>query len=737
MTVSLSLLAGAGWQFFDDNGTPLTGGLLYTYEAGTTTPLTTYTDSNGNVANSNPIVLDAAGRVPYQVWLTSSASYKFILKTSTGVTVWTEDDVFGGVLSADVLFAQSGIGAVTRTAQDKMRDVFSFEDFGAAGNNSTDDTAAIQAAIDAVAARPAGLGLVTGKPGAQYKITGTLLLRSGVQIDLCGSTIIQYTSNTPIISAPISSSIQNWSLSNGVLRFATQQTASDTSAYGIRLANGALSYNWTIDSVSVVKARIGLFCPNTSGTFAFVGQIQNFVANDCAEWAIYLDCDSGFGANTNLVFNNCWALQTAGAEQPSSKGFYFNACVMSQWQSLFADHIQGQFLFAQTCTGWFGVLTAESTDVEVGPNALTSVVSFANVDASVEVLKFIGNNFKTYNSFVANVTGSIAVGNTITGATSGATGTVRTISGSGPGTTITYYMTNGTIFSAGENILVAGVSQGTVTTATSQTGNIYIFRGIAATYDRPFTTIINNYITESNTYTGQNIYDVVPTSNIPATSGFCWIYNWSAKTDRSVVLADSATPPKSIRYWNGDNRYYTLGMTADAAWDGNVTNYVASEMNASNSFSGYSPTALDRQLRFKSTAPGFNRDGGLTLYGVDGSGNEIWRTKALRLRTDAVGEPRLSLVAPSDANGSWEILTSSASNVETRRLAGTKTGSILAGAPAALATNASDGFLYVPTCAGTPTGAPTAQTGLVPIVVDTTNNKLYFYSGGAWRDAGP
>jgi hypothetical protein len=67
----------------------------------------------------------------------------------------------------------------------------------------------------------------------------------------------------------------------------------------------------------------------------------------------------------------------------------------------------------------------------------------------------------------------------------------------------------------------------------------------------------------------------------------------------------------------------------------------------------------------------------------------------------------------------------------------TATGSFVAGAQAALATTATDGFLYVPTCAGTPTGVPTAITGMAPIVVNTTNNKLYFYSGGAWRDAGP
>lgn len=64
-------------------------------------------------------------------------------------------------------------------------------------------------------------------------------------------------------------------------------------------------------------------------------------------------------------------------------------------------------------------------------------------------------------------------------------------------------------------------------------------------------------------------------------------------------------------------------------------------------------------------------------------------------------------------------------------------GNIVAGASAALATTATNGFLYVPTCAGTPTGTPTAITGMAPIVVNTTNNKLYFYSGGAWRDAGP
>lgn len=95
MAVILSPLAGAGWQFFDNSGLPLAGGLLYTYAAGTTTPLATYSNSGGGTANANPIVLDSAGRVSGEVWLTTGSSYKFVLKTSAGVTIWTNDNIAG------------------------------------------------------------------------------------------------------------------------------------------------------------------------------------------------------------------------------------------------------------------------------------------------------------------------------------------------------------------------------------------------------------------------------------------------------------------------------------------------------------------------------------------------------------------------------------------------------------------------------------------------------------------
>jgi len=103
MSVSLSLFAGAGQQFFTDNGVPLAGGLVYTYAAGTTTPQATYTASTGSVANSNPIVLDSAGRVPYEIWLTNNVSYKFIVKDSTFVQIGSYDNLTGqGTVLSDL-----------------------------------------------------------------------------------------------------------------------------------------------------------------------------------------------------------------------------------------------------------------------------------------------------------------------------------------------------------------------------------------------------------------------------------------------------------------------------------------------------------------------------------------------------------------------------------------------------------------------------------------------------------
>jgi len=94
MAVNLSPI-GNGFQFFNNDGLPLNAGKIYTYQAGSTTPLATYTDSSGLIANTNPIILGTDGRPPSTIWLTEGFFYKFVLKTSADVTIQTYDNLYG------------------------------------------------------------------------------------------------------------------------------------------------------------------------------------------------------------------------------------------------------------------------------------------------------------------------------------------------------------------------------------------------------------------------------------------------------------------------------------------------------------------------------------------------------------------------------------------------------------------------------------------------------------------
>jgi hypothetical protein len=161
-------------QFFDANGNPLVGGKLYTYAAGTTTPLSTYTTSGGGTANTNPVILDSRGEA--SVWL-SNALYKFRLTSATDEAIWTIDNLDGRlmVLASDLAAATGATlvgykapysGTTATTVAAKLAYYISVKDFGAKGDGTTDDTAAIRSAVAACSGAqlyfPAGTYLVSG-----------------------------------------------------------------------------------------------------------------------------------------------------------------------------------------------------------------------------------------------------------------------------------------------------------------------------------------------------------------------------------------------------------------------------------------------------------------------------------------------------------------------------------------------------------------------------------------------
>lgn len=177
------------FQFSAPGVGPLINGTLTTYVAGTTTPTTTWQDRAQATANTNPIVLDGNGEC--LLWLDPLVTYKFVLANSEGTQQWSVDNISGATSavefnafvaslaasggSALVGFIQDGSGAVSRTAQSKMRESVSVKDFGAVGDGVTDDTAAIAACL--LAAKTNGT-LRVFFPVGTYNVATPIVLAS-------------------------------------------------------------------------------------------------------------------------------------------------------------------------------------------------------------------------------------------------------------------------------------------------------------------------------------------------------------------------------------------------------------------------------------------------------------------------------------------------------------------------------------------------------------------------------
>jgi len=112
------------FQAFDDNGNPLTGGKVYSYLAGSTTPVDTYTDSSGQTANTNPVILDARGEA--DLWLSQNLVYKLVLTDENDVEIWSVDNISaaggsgGGDTGTDEYVKVSGTDVASQYLSEKL-----------------------------------------------------------------------------------------------------------------------------------------------------------------------------------------------------------------------------------------------------------------------------------------------------------------------------------------------------------------------------------------------------------------------------------------------------------------------------------------------------------------------------------------------------------------------------------------------------------------------------------------
>lgn len=326
MTVNISYFAGAGWQFFDDAGTPLSGGKVYTYAAGTTTPLTTYTTESGSIAHTNPIILDATGRVN-EIWLTQGQTYKFVVEDANSNLIGTYDDIPGvndpsainnffadlanqsDPAKGDALvgFKQSNVSGVLpnsvgKTVHQKFQEMVSVKDFGAVGNGTTDDTAALNNCANYCESA----GLTMYLPAGVYKVTDTIFAGCSIRGDGPEASIIKNYAAKDCLNLATGgyySTYQNFSVDG---------SGNPASLDGIVLCTTTAVFTGSISGTTLTVTAI------VSGALAVGNSIYNTSGSAGVADATYITAfGTGSGGLGTYTVNNS---QTVGSQQMAALG---------------------------------------------------------------------------------------------------------------------------------------------------------------------------------------------------------------------------------------------------------------------------------------------------------------------------------------------------------------------------------------------------------------------------------
>ena len=471
MAVNLSPVGGVAAQFFTNTGAVLTGGKLFTYAAGTTTPATTFTSSQGSTAWTNPIVLDAAGRVSGggEIWLTDGITYKFVLKDSNDVLIATYDNISGinsnaisftnsqqiitatanqtvfnlsisyqvatnslsvfvdgvnqygpgaqyaytetsstsvtftnglhvgavvkfttsqqqgagAVNASQVTYNPAGAGAVATNVQTKLRESISVKDFGAVGDGSTDDTAAIQAALNAAPQYatvffPYGNYIISDElviPTANLLITGRarITAKAGAQFEF----MMKATSLSGITVENLRFDANKANRSTGAtIRFMGVLFAACTECQfinlrvencrgyngisGVGIAAAGQSVRCRIDGCVIINCGDAGNSPATDADAIFTSGEQNVISN-----CIATNCtDTGFvieSSNLSVITGCTSRLCGAGAAITSAN----------------ASDKQGNIIDGLTIFNWYGSVGAIQIGVPgaYAGNLINSIVS--------------------------------------------------------------------------------------------------------------------------------------------------------------------------------------------------------------------------------------------------------------------------------------------------------------------------------------------------------------------------
>lgn len=215
----------ASQQFFSNTGVPLAGGLYYTYQAGTSTPLATYADAGLTTPNANPLVLDSAGR---GVIFFSAANYKVVLKSSAGTTIYTVDGV------ASTALASATIGGVLFT-------------FGGEEETPIVDTSYPSGTTyDKCHADTAFFSVDSSNLVGTYALAGQMKVTGGGTVSAALMNLSDGTPDTALVAITSTSSVGERQVSSGI----TWATGGTAKTYAIKVkVTAGVGYAWSLSLV--------------------------------------------------------------------------------------------------------------------------------------------------------------------------------------------------------------------------------------------------------------------------------------------------------------------------------------------------------------------------------------------------------------------------------------------------------------------------------------------------------
>ena len=322
-------------QIFGSDGTPLVGGKIFTYLAGTSTPTATYTDYSAGTANTNPIILDSLGQA--NIWLLSTVSYKFIVKTATDVLLYTVDNITAPLdlsslaapppignttpnTGAFTTLTASGAVTLTGTGAAKLNSGTTAErpspSNGMIRYNTT--TAAMEGYINSAwTSLVAGTAVTsvatgTGLTGGPITSTGTIAIDSTV-VTLTGTQTL--TNKT----------IQGGAITSGTAVASTSGTSIDFTGIPSWVKRITVMLNGVSTSgTSVPQIQIGSGSALTSGYlgYTWTGNTNNLAhstgflleASHAATYNLYGH------ATLTIVSGNIWVFSTASGATTSNSG---------------------------------------------------------------------------------------------------------------------------------------------------------------------------------------------------------------------------------------------------------------------------------------------------------------------------------------------------------------------------------------------------------------------------------